>query len=60
MQLAHQAVLASGDRWAHAKEGAVGGTCLVLSRALVQYEDEANCSVKVCPACAVSYEMTCV
>lgn len=34
--------------------GAIGGTCLVLSWAVVQRGDEANCSVKVCPAWAVS------
>lgn len=30
--------------------GAIGDTCLVLNRAVAQHGDEANCSVKVCPA----------
>ena len=30
--------------------GTVGGTCLVLNGAGAQGGDEANCSVKVCPA----------
>lgn len=39
--------------------GVAGDTCLVLNMTEPVGGDKSNCGVKVCPAWAVSYEMTC-
>lgn len=50
MQFAHQLLLPLVTDGSMLGPGAIGGTCLALSRAVAQCGDEANCSVKVCPA----------
>lgn len=50
MQLAHQLWLPLVTDGSMLGSGEIGGTGLILNRAVAQQGDEANCSVKVCPA----------